>query len=225
MKSIISQLKSTFINGLLVILPVGLTLYVLWLVYKFIITLAGRGSSLGSMISGLLQATLGIEWFPGIGIILTFMFICLVGLATRVYVGRKVYELMDNIIGSAPLVSKMYATVKQITSAIFNRDMSSFRDVVLVEYPRKGLYSVGFVTNEDLGGLEDVVGEDIVSVFFFSTPNPLTGMVVFVPRRQVTSLDLNIEEGLRLILSMGIVLPTSLVKDGYGIEEQLEGSD
>ena len=210
MKRLISEIKKNFINGLLVILPVGLTIWALWLIYRFINSFTGPNSYIGGMIKTLLNSTIGRSWFPGIGAIFTFIFVFLIGLATRIYVGRKIYEMLDSALESTPLVRKMYATVKQITSALFNRDMSSFRDVVLVEYPRKGIYSLGFVTNEHLGKLEDKIGEDAVSVFIFSTPNPLTGMTHFVPRDQLTYLDINIEAGLRLVLSMGIVIPASL---------------
>ncbi len=213
MSRLLSELKSTFINGLLVILPVGLTLYILWLVYRFILSIAGRGSYLGGLISSLLWRTLDVRWFPGIGVILTIFFVFLVGLATRVYMGRKVYEFVDRVLEAAPLISKMYATVKQITNALLNRDMSSFRDVVMIEYPRKGIYSIGFVTNRNLGRLEEVIGEDCVAVFIFTTPNPLSGMTLLVPSEDVTYLDLSIEEGLRLVLSMGIVMPRKLLTD------------
>ncbi|MFW6013345.1 MAG: DUF502 domain-containing protein [Candidatus Bipolaricaulota bacterium] len=209
MKSILTKLRAIFINGLLVVLPVGLTLYILWMVYRFINNFTGRKSYLGGLISDLLQATLGIDWFPGIGVILTALVVMLIGLATRIYIGRKVYELLDRVIAKAPLISKMYATVKQITGALLNRDVSSFRDVVTIEYPRRGIYSVGFLTNQNLGKFGDTVGEDLVAVFIFSTPNPLTGMITFVPRSDVYHLDLSVEEGLRLVLSMGIVVPAS----------------
>jgi len=216
------KIKSVFINGLLVTLPVGLTIYILWLVYRFINSFAGRNSYLGGLISSLLGSTIGVNWFPGIGAILTFFFVFLLGLATRIYVGRKLYELIDRLISSTPLVNKMYATVKQITSAIFHREASSFQDVVMIEYPRRGIYSIGFVTNENIGSLEDQVGEDAVALFIFTTPNPLSGMTLIAPRKDLIYLDLTIEEGLRLVLSMGIVIPAPLLKEEMGLKSQLE---
>lgn len=225
MRTLINKLKRTFINGLLVTLPMGLTLYILWLVYRFIINLTGRGSYLGGLISGLLQPTIGRKWFPGIGVIFTVLLIFLIGLATRVYIGRKIYQLIDRAIDSTPIVNKMYATVKQITSAILNRDLSSFRDVVMIDYPRKGIYSIGFVTNERLGKLEDIIGKDSVAVFIFTTPNPLSGITLIVPREQLTYLDLNVEGGLRLVLSMGIVIPTPLLKEELSKRDLVEEED
>lgn len=225
MSRLISELKSTFIRGLLAILPVGVTGYILWLVYRFILSFTGRGSYLGGLISSLLRRTLGIKWFPGIGVIFTILFVLLIGLATRVYIGRKVYELVDRALELPPLISKMYATMKQITNALLNRDMSSFRDVVMLEYPRKGIYSVGFITNTELGQLQDVLGEDCVAVFIFTTPNPLSGMFLLVPKEDLTHLDLTIEEGLRLVLSMGIVMPTTLLTEEGEPDLRVEGGN
>lgn len=213
MKKLLSKIKTTFVNGILITLPLGLTLYILWLVYKFINNFTGRDSYLGTLISQLLRSTLNQPWFPGIGIILTFLFILLMGLITRIYIGRKTYQFIDATIEKTPLISKMYGTLKQITMALFNREVSSFQEVVLIEYPRRGMYSLGFVTNEELGKLETIMGKDAVAVFLFTTPNPLTGRVVLVPRNDVSYLDLSVEEGLRLVLSMGIVIPQELGQD------------
>lgn len=211
MRRILAYIKNTFINGLLVILPVGFTFYILWLVYRMILSFAGRGSEFGNLIGNFLMMTIGRRWFPGIGVILTFFLVFLVGLITRIYVGRKAYTLLDNLIGSTPLVNKMYVTVKQIINAVLSSESTTFRDVVMFEYPRRGAYTIGFVTNENLGEVEDIIGEESVATFIFTTPNPLSGMVVFLPKDDLTYLDLTVEEGLRLVLSMGIVIPSKFL--------------
>ncbi len=216
MRRLLAYVKNTFINGLLVILPVGFTFYILWLVYRMILSFAGRGSEFGNLIGNFLMMTIGRRWFPGIGVILTFFLVFLVGLITRIYVGRKAYTLLDNLIGSTPLVNKMYVTVKQIINAVLSSESTTFRDVVMFEYPRRGAYTVGFVTNENLGEVEDIIGEESVATFIFTTPNPLSGMVVFLPKDDLTYLDLTVEEGLRLVLSMGIVIPSKFLDNSVG---------
>lgn len=216
MKRILAYIKNTFINGLLVILPAGFTFYILWLIYRMFRRFTGEGSEFGSLVGNFLRMTVGREWLPGIGAILTLLLVFLVGLVTRIYVGRKVYSLLDRIMGSTPLVNKMYVTVKQIINAILSSESTTFRDVVMFEYPRRGTYVVGFVTNENLGEVEEIIGEESVAAFVFTTPNPLSGMTVFLPKEDLTYLDLTVEEGLRLVLSMGIVIPSKFLDNSVG---------
>ncbi|MFB6291514.1 MAG: DUF502 domain-containing protein [Candidatus Bipolaricaulia bacterium] len=222
MKNILSYIKNTFINGLLVILPTGFTFYVLWLIYRMFRKFTGEGSEIGNIIGNFLRMTVGREWLPGIGAILTLLLVFIVGLITRIYVGRKVYSILDRIMGSTPLVNKMYVTIKQIINAILSSESTTFRDVVMFEYPRRGTYVVGFVTNENLGEVEDIIGEDSVAAFIFTTPNPLSGMIVFLPKDDLTYLDLTVEEGLRLVLSMGIVIPSKFLDNSVS-PKVLEG--
>lgn len=216
MKRVLAYIKNTFINGLLVILPLSITFYVLWLIYKTILRFTGEGSEFGGLITDFLRLTIGREWLPGIGAILTLLLVFIVGLITRIYVGRKVYSLMDRIIGSTPVVNKMYVTLKQITTAVFSSESNTFRDVVMFEFPRRGSYVVGFVTNEELGEIEEIIGEDVVATFVFTTPNPLSGKTLFIPKEDLSYLDLTVEEGLRLVLSMGIVIPSKLLDNKFG---------
>lgn len=216
MKRILTYIKNTFINGLLVILPAGFTFYILWLIYRMFRRFTGEGSEFGSLIGNFLRVTVGREWLPGIGAILTLLLVFLVGLVTRIYVGRKIYSLLDRIMGSTPLVNKMYVTVKQIINAILSSESTTFRDVVMFEYPRRGTYVVGFVTNENLGEVEELIGEESVAAFVFTTPNPMSGMTVFIPKEDLTYLDLSVEEGLRLVLSMGIVIPSKFLDNSVG---------
>lgn len=218
MKKILAYVKNTFINGLLVILPLSITFYVLWLIYRTILRFTGEGSEFGGLITDFLRLTIGREWLPGIGAILTLLLVFLVGLVTRIYVGRKMYDLLDRVIGSTPVVNKMYVTLKQITTAVFSSESNTFRDVVLFEFPRRGSYVVGFVTNEELGKIEEIIGEDVVATFVFTTPNPLSGKTLFIPRKDLTYLDLTVEEGLRLVLSMGIVIPSKLLDNKLDLE-------
>lgn len=225
MKKILAYVKNTFINGLLVILPLSITFYVLWLIYKTILRFTGEGSEFGELITDFLRLTIGREWLPGIGAILTLLLVFLVGLVTRIYVGRKMYNLLDRVIGSTPVVNKMYVTLKQITTAVFSSESNTFRDVVLFEFPRRGSYVVGFVTNEELGKIEEIIGEDVVATFVFTTPNPLSGKTLFIPREDLTYLDLTVEEGLRLVLSMGIVIPSKLLDNKLDLESPEESPE
>jgi uncharacterized membrane protein len=199
---LIGWLRATLVSGILAILPIVITVYVLWLLYRAIDT----------PLRTLLEGRLGGFWVPGLGILIAVLIVLFVGILTRIYIGRKFYGWLERIFFAAPIVRKMYATTKQIINAIFNRDVSSFQKVVLIEYPRKGVYTIGFLTNDNLGEIQESVDEKVVSVFTFTAPSPLSGVLLIVPERDVTYLDVSIDEGFRTLISMGISVPPSRSK-------------
>lgn len=207
------KLQTIFLSGLLVVLPLGLTFYLLLLLYKLIESWLGSGGYIGSLIRATFGRGLPEPAINALSIFLTLLVIFLVGALVRMYVGRLLYHWMERLLLAIPVLRKIYATVKQLTDAVFNRDMSAFKRVVLVEYPSKGLYMVGFVTNTAVPGVEEVVGDRLISVFIMSPPNPFTGVWLIVPERDVVYLDhITVEEGFRMVLSMGISVPTEVAE-------------
>ena len=207
------KLQTIFFSGLLVVLPLGLTFYLLMLLYKLIESWLGSGGYIGSLIRSTFGRGLPEPAINALSILLTLLIIFLVGALVRMYVGRLVYHWMERLLLAIPVLRKIYATVKQLTDAVFNRDMSAFKRVVLVEYPSKGLYMVGFVTNTAVPGVEEVVGDRLISVFIMSPPNPFTGVWLIIPERDVVYLDhITVEEGFRMVLSMGISVPTEVAE-------------
>ncbi len=202
------SLRATFISGLLALLPLGLTYLILQLLYKLIEGSLGSGGFLGTLVRSVLGQELPATLINMVSIFVTLVIILLVGLVTRVYLGRAIYHYFERLLLSIPILRKLYSTVKQITDAIFKRDMSSFKRVALVEYPSKGLYMIGFVTNQAVPGIEEVVGEKMVSIFIMAPPNPVTGIWLIVPEKDVTYLDhITVEEGFRMMMSLGISMP------------------
>lgn len=129
------------------------------------------------------------------------------GRLTRYYVGRQIIQLLDTALLSIPLLNKVYATLKQVNDAFSTSKKSSFRQVVLVEFPRLGQYSVGFVTGEQHQEVQSKTREQVVSVFIPTTPNPTTGFLVLVPERSLTRLDMSVADGIKFIISLGSVAP------------------
>ena len=210
MKGFFRRLWDTFISGLLAIIPVGLTVYILWFIYRLIDGLVGKNTPFGTMV----QRALG-RWIPGMGIYMTLILILLIGLVTRNFLGRTLHYYFERIFFSIPGVRKMYSTLRQFTNALLNREgRSSFQKVVLFEFPRPGIHALGLITNENPGKLTDAIGEECVLVYVPTAPNPLSGYMLIVPKRSVTYIDVPVEDALAMVVSSGSALPESLQGDG-----------
>ena len=214
MRKFFRQLRDTFISGLLAIIPVGATFYIVWVIYHLIDGVVGENTPFGKMVKNALG-----KWIPGIGIYLTLILILLIGLITRNFLGRTLHYYMERVFFSVPGVRKMYSTLKQFTNALLDRDTSSFQKVVMFEYPKEGINVVGLVTNENLGELQTLTGEKCLLVYAPTAPNPLSGMMLIIPEEKVTYLNIPVEDALSMVISSGSVLPDSLripTKNGEG---------
>lgn len=206
-RGLLRHLRGAFISGLLAIIPVGVTVYVLWFLYGWIASLVGKNTPFGSMV----EKAVG-RWVPGLGIYITLIVILLVGILVRSFLGRVLQYYLERILFSLPGVRKMYGTLKQFTNALLNRKSSSaFQKVVVFEYPKEGIYVLGLVTNEELGKLRDETGEGNLLVYAPTAPNPLSGMMLIVSKEKVKYIDMPVEDALTMVLSSGSVLPESLI--------------
>ncbi len=199
-KSLLGQLRTTFLRGIGVIIPLGLT-------YWFFRALL---NAVDGILSPLLEQWLG-RHVPGLGFAAMVLLILLVGILTRNIAGRLLFTWFENLVRSVPFVRSVYSAVKDLVGAFILEDKSkTFRQVVMVEYPRAGLFCLGFVTNEMPFDRADGTTMDFVNVYIPNPPNPTSGMLILVPRADAVPLNLSIEEGLKLVLSGGIVLPRRL---------------
>lgn len=195
-----SKLRSYFLTGLLVILPVFITLYLLFIIFRFVDTIWGVP------INFYLNRHFGFK-VPGVGFILGIVTVFVVGfVATNLFV-RKFFRLIEILFLKFPLIRQVYPAAKQIVSSLISGDKPAFRKVVLVEYPAKGIWSVGFLTNEGFKEARDKTGRELVQVFIATTPSPFTGFLILVPKEEVKFLDMSVEEGVKLIVSGGILNP------------------
>lgn len=205
MSSFFREIRNTFVRGLVVILPIGVTFYILWLIYRLLVSLVD--STFGSFLKGMLGSH---WWIPALGGFLTLIVVLTIGLLTRYYVGRALHRYIERVVGTMPIVKTMYSMAKQVVSSLFRADALAFKKVVLIEYPRKGVYTLGFITSEELGKLEESTGEEYVPIYAPTSPNPLSGWFLLVPQDEVIYPDLSVEDGLKLILSGGVVIPERL---------------
>lgn len=209
---LIHKFRDIIVDGLVTILPITITGYLLWLGYSIIDRFFGRGTVLGTQLSHSLERLFGIKWIPGLSIIYTAVVVILLGLISRFYLGKLVHRYVNLALKKVPLVKKIYPPAQEISEAILGRSsFSSFKETVLIEYPRPDSYALGFVTNR-FG--------DKVSVYIFTAPDPFTGRILFLPDDQVTYLDMSVEEGIKLVISMGISAPEALYEDQEGKKNQ-----
>ena len=187
-----AHLKKYFISGLLVVIPVSLTLYILTILINFT-------DKLYPIVKQYLPF-----YIPGFGIIITLCVILLVGVITTNFIGRKLLGYGEKIIARIPLVKEIYHSIKQIAEAIFTTNDRGFRRVVLIEYPRKGIYTMVFVTGTAKSEIQKKTGKNLLNVFVPTTPNPTSGFYLMVPEDEVIALDIKPEEAFRLIISGGM---------------------
>ena len=201
-----SRIEKIFIAGILAILPLTITYLLLSFLFRKV------DAIFQPLIIRLLQElsySRQVTYIPGLGIVATILLVFLVGLFVTNIVGAKLVELMDIVLSRIPLVRNIYVASKQFfeTLSVAGANHSEMNKVVLVEYPRKGVYSLGFVTCESTGEPQQVTREDVVNVFIPTTPNPTSGMLIMAPRSDLIPLSMSVEEGLKLVVSAGIVTP------------------
>lgn len=194
-------MRKYFITGLLILVPLAITLWVLNLI-------------VGTMDQSLLllperwrpEAVFGFA-IPGLGTILTLLIIFLTGLATRNFIGNRVVSLWESVLRRIPVFNTIYSSVKQVSDTLFSSSGNAFRKALLVQYPREGSWTIAFMTGVPGGDVRNYLIGDYVSVYVPTTPNPTSGFFLMVPRADVIELDMNVDEALKYIVSMGVVTP------------------
>jgi uncharacterized membrane protein len=196
-----TRLRRYFVAGLLVWLPIAAT----YLVLSFSIQIIDR--SLLLLPPAIRPENLIGFQIPGLGVILTVVLILVTGLIVANFFGRKIVGAWESLLSRIPLVRTVYGAVKQITASLFSDASQSFREMVLVEYPRKGIWVLAFVTGDTPKRFQEVAGQDLINIYVPTTPNPTSGVYVMVPRGEVKRLDVPVEIGLKMILSAGVINP------------------
>lgn len=194
------RLKRYFITGFVVAVPIFLTIYVLVVLFRFIDGILGRFLNLH------LKETVGF-YIPGLGFLLFFLIIAVIGFLAGRFFGHRIFPRLERWFSSLPLISKIYPTFKQIVQFVAAQKEFGFKKVVLVEYPGKGIWSIGFLTNEEFKQIGETLSKQMVSVFVPSSPNPLTGYVIFLPKEEIKFVDISISDALKIIISGGVFKP------------------
>ncbi|MDD5196747.1 MAG: DUF502 domain-containing protein [Candidatus Omnitrophica bacterium] len=194
------RLKRYFAAGILVGLPVFLTFYLLFIIFKFL------DSLFGVIINKYLEEVLGFT-LPGIGLILGILLILIIGFVVSHLLSKKALPVIEGWFLKLPAIRQVYPPIKEIVGFIFSRDKPAFKKVVLVEYPCAGIWSVGFMTNDGFREAQEKLGQELVHILIGSTPSPWSGFFILVPKVKVKFLEMSVEEGMKLIISGGILKP------------------
>ncbi|MES9946056.1 MAG: hypothetical protein B6D77_04180 [gamma proteobacterium symbiont of Ctena orbiculata] len=196
-----SFLRRYLVAGLLVWLPLGATFLVINLLVSWMDT------SLLLLPEAYRPDNLFGFHIPGLGVLLSLLILLLTGLVAANLFGRKLVSMWERLLARIPLVRSVYSAVKQMVETMFADKGKSFRKVVLVEFPRRGLWTLAFLTSEENGAVQQVTGRDVVNVYIPTTPNPTGGYFVLVPKEDIREVDMSVDDGLKMLLSMGAVNP------------------
>nr|WP_315594307.1 DUF502 domain-containing protein [uncultured Cupriavidus sp.] len=199
-----SAVKTWFLTGLLVLVPLGITLWVLNLI-------------IGTMDQSM--ALLPVAWqpenlfgrrIPGLGAILTLLFILVVGVLAHNFIGQRLVRWWEALLGHIPVVGPIYTSVKQVSDTLLSSSGNAFRKALLVQYPREGSWTIAFLTGRPGGDVQNHLQGEYVSVYVPTTPNPTSGFFLMMPKADTIELDMTVDAALKYIVSMGVVAPTDL---------------
>jgi len=196
------RLRRYFVAGLLVWLPLGVTIvvvrFLMGLMDKTLVLIPSQYHP---------EELLGIG-IPGLGVILTIILLLVTGVLTANFVGRSFLKGWESLLDRIPVARSIYSAAKNFAEIVFSDSGSAFSKVLLVEYPRKGIYSITFQTASGISEIQARTGEDVVACFVPTTPNPTSGFIILVPKKDTIELDMEVDEAVKLIMSLGVVIPT-----------------
>ena len=200
-----AKIRAYFFTGILVTAPVAITLY---MAYKFIVWIA-------RLVNQILPPQYKFDeilpfTIPGIGLVVLVLALILVGMFAAGFLGKFFLRLGEWIVYKVPLISSIYSVLKQIFETFFSTKTQAFSKVVMLEYPRKGIWILGFVSSELRGEVKEKFAEEMLNVFIPTTPNPTSGFLIFVPKKDTIELDMKVEEGIKFVISGGLVEPENL---------------
>ena len=192
-KSLITKLRNNFIAGIVVLIPIGITLYLT----LFIVKVSGR------IVPGEINPNSYLPFdIPGLEILIALIIITFIGWLSLSFLGKKFFELFNNILNKIPILRTIYSAIGQMTES-FTKSDNSQKSAVLLEYPRQGIWAVGFATKDNKGLIEKKINKELVNVFVPTTPNPTSGFLLMVPKKDLIYLDISFEQASKFIVSAG----------------------
>jgi len=201
LKTLKDRVRGYFFAGLLIILPLGITVYVITAILKVM-----------DRVLDILPPRLHPQTYipfpvPGLGLILSLLVVILTGMVAKNYMGRRVVDFGEHLLSKIPLVRPVYGAIKQITKGVFGEPHGAFKRAVVVEFPRQGTYALGFVTGTAAAEIEGDAPKNLVSIFIPTTPNPTSGFYLMVPEEETIPLSMSVEDAFKLLISVGIAAP------------------
>lgn len=213
-RSLVARLRASFLTGLVVIAPVGLTIWLIWSVIGwidgFVLPLVPYAYHPDRMIQNFFGLDPSVQInVRGLGVVIFLVFTIIIGWLAKGFLGRTLIRTAESLVERTPVVRTIYSGIKQISETIFAQSESSFEKACLIEYPRRGIWALAFISTSakaEIAAKTDPSGE-MVSVFLPTTPNPTSGFLLFVPKKDVVELDMSVEDSAKLVISAGLVYP------------------
>ena len=214
--SIFARLRSNFLAGLIIVAPIGLTIWLIWTVVGWVDSwvwpFVPQAYHPEALVNYLLGRTPGNEVtvnVRGVGVVIFLVFTVVVGWVGKGLIGRSFLGIGERLVDRMPVVRSIYNAVKQIAETVFSQRDTSFDKACLVEYPRRGIWAIAFISTNAKGEIDAKIsdGEPVVTVFLPTTPNPTSGFLLFLPQRDVKPLDMTVEDAAKLVISAGLVYP------------------
>ncbi|MBC3806932.1 DUF502 domain-containing protein [Undibacterium seohonense] len=194
-------MRKYFITGLLILVPLAITA---WVLHAVISTMDQSLLLLPEQWRP--EALIGFR-IPGLGAVLTVLIIFVTGLLTKNFIGNYVVAAWEALLNRIPIVNSIYSSVKQVSDTLFSSSGNAFSKAVLIEYPRQGSWTIAFLTGKPSGDVEKHLGADFISVYVPTTPNPTSGYFLIIPKKDAIELDMSVDTALKYVVSMGVVAP------------------
>ena len=213
-RGILARLRANFLTGLVVIAPVGLTIWLIWSIVGwvdgFVLPLVPDRYQPDRMLQDLLGLDPSVQInVRGIGVVIFLIFTVIIGWMAKGLIGRSLISFAEGLVERTPVVRSIYSGIKQISETVFAQSERSFERACIIEYPRKGIWAIGFISTNTKGeiAMRGNDGRSMLSIFLPTTPNPTSGFLLFVPEEDVITLDMTVEEAAKLVISAGLVYP------------------
>lgn len=201
-KGFVAKMRAYFFAGVLVTAPIAITVYLSWVFINFV----------DSAVKYLFPAKYYPDNYlpfatPGLGVFIIILVLIVIGWIAASFLGRFFHRTIDHFLARLPVIRNIYGTVKQIFEAVLAQRSNAFREAVLIEYPRRGMWAIGFITGRTEGEVQNLTEQETVNIFLPTTPNPTSGFLLFLPRQDVVPLNMPVEEAIKMVISGGIVTP------------------
>lgn len=204
--TLFGRVRAYFLAGIVVTAPISITIYLTYVFLTFI------DAQVVKLIPDDWYREISDTTLPGIGLAIALTFFVVIGWFATNFLGRFFIRLSEYVVDRMPIIRTLYGSIKQILETVMASQSQAFREAVMLEYPRKGIWSIGFVTGKTKGEVQSLTDEETVNVFVPTTPNPTSGFLLFVPKKDLKFLDMSVEEAVKLVISAGIITPDSKLK-------------
>jgi len=201
-KGLLNRLRAYFMAGVLITAPMSITIYLAWMFITFV----------DSKVTPLIPYKYNPESYfpytiPGLGLLVLVVGLILIGAVTAGFMGRFFQRIWDGVMDNVPVLRGIYKALKQVLETVMAQQSSAFREAVLVEYPRRGMWVIAFITGKTEGEVQAITEQEVINLFVPTTPNPTSGFLIFVAKKDIVRLSMNVEDALKMVISGGLVTP------------------